>query len=613
MSFDSIRSLGTLPLDCSQHHAIIFGTNAIDYFGSDSSEERKNQVFETLEKFVSSGGHLFMFGSFNGRNAERLKIFGIHTGFVHNDYFRPVPGRTEVLFRGSENLIPAPAKIRSYGNFAIDEDRISVVMLRRGTAGDSGEEGAEQDPESPVLATLVYGRGRVSYSPTEPSANGLWLVPIAVNWIARGAPTNLEQLETEVVVSKSLLRSKNSNSSKSFPQETLQAIETELVQQFSAELASLDSSDSELQFATALREAAKVEESLAKRFVLTKLAWQHMAAGGDVMTASTILSDATDRYSFDRITAQLELLPTIEKVSAATADLATLERLLRWADDAEVEHRYIEAELFTELAKRIADLSDEPSLKKAIHTRVEFLKPLVIAQKEVLSDIERPRQSVLDADAKSRLGRFYALSCGDWELGLPLIAEGSHEALRKCAELDLKSPSTATAQVALAELWSSVLDEASELQILATKKRSRYWYRKALPYLVGDENAKTEAKIADLQLPRIEWTFLLQLDGSGRLEISREGISWTDLYGVPVDLIRVNSQRWSLGDADVFPNRAAAQFVPERTALEYPRVRRVTGRGLVALERNAGGRIVVNLNDVPEGADFYEFVIDVVR
>lgn len=613
LGFNSIPSLDTLPLDCSKVHAIILGSNAIDFFGGEEQSPHQLQVFSTLEKFVASGGHLLLFGSYNGRNSEHLVTFGIHTSFYHNDFFRPVPGRTDILFAGFENTVPAPALVRSMGNVTIDADRTSVTMLKRGTASESGQPGTDFEPDGPVLATLAYQRGRVSYCPVEPSAGGLWLVPIAVSWIGRGAPTNEDQLNSDVVVPKSLLRTKNTSITPAFKPSELKAVEQQLGQEYASEVAGLRTPEQERGFADALREKSKSEANPARKFSLTKMAWQHQFAGGDFTAAADILANAANQYNFDLIESRLELLPVLEQTNPTAGAVQTIELLLNWASEAEAVFHFVEAKRFADLAQQVATSASDSTLVQVVNDRIVALEPLVAAQQAVAADLTPAPGTKRDADAQSRLGRFIALSARDWELGLPLLAKGSNSQLGECAKLDLAAPDDPHRQMELAELWSRSDDDLTQLEHHGAQERARYWYLRALQSTKGAERTQITAALAALDLPRVELKIQMRVDGSGQLEISQEGVRWKDYYGTPVTQIHVNSQTWSAADAAVLINQGTTQFLQAGASLDHPQIRRLRGRGMVALQRNSTGVILVNINDVPGGSDDYEFIVDVVR
>lgn len=613
VEIDSIPSLLTLPLDCSNLHAIILGSNAVDFLGGKRKAERKSQVFATLEEFVAEGGHLFVFGSYNGRNSERLTKFGIHTTPNHNDYFRAVPGRTEVLFSGSEKLIPTPALAHSQANFSVDQDRLSVVMLQRGVAVAPVKPKNQSFPDGPVIATVAYKRGRVTYCAVEPMVKALWLVPVAVKWIARGAPTNHEQLEENVVVPRSLLRTRNDRQILAFDPSVFAAAQDWLDQEFGSELSGLTTPADKLRFADVLMTREKQEKQYARRFALTRSAWQLAADGGDFGAADAILSEAATVYTFDQSEARLQLVPTIEKATVSTSAGETTERLIEWSDNARSLHQYAHVKKFLLLAQQLITDSPNAALTQAVAGRLAGLDSLVAARELVATDLEHEETIDADGAVKTRLGRFFALSVRDFERGIPLLADGSNAILQECAKLDLEQPVETDQQVQLADQWLTATEGLTPLELQGVQQRARHWYLIALPSLAGVNRNEVTAKIAKLESPRTELRFQMQVDGAGRLEISRNGIQWTDHFGTPVAEIKVGPHSWTTDDMPVFLNSGRTKSLPDNASLDFPRLRKTAGRGMVTLERNSLGLVIVNINDVPSGNDNYDFSVELIR
>lgn len=165
-SFDSERK------DYSAYHTIMTGSNKMDYWGA--AARKTPESFQWLDNFMKRGGHLVVFGAYNGRNFHQLKPYGIKTGYNHNSTFTEEPGQTEVFFKGSEKLIPANKQMRSAGNFSCSEDH--TVLLRRGD-------------KRPAVVTLKVGKGRLTVTMVEPEWIGdYWLIDVMTNWLVRGGP-----------------------------------------------------------------------------------------------------------------------------------------------------------------------------------------------------------------------------------------------------------------------------------------------------------------------------------------------------------------------------------------------------------------------------------------
>lgn len=162
--------------DTSEFHTIIAGRNCMDTFGS--KDQQQPEAFAHLVSFVENGGHLVLCGSWNGRNCGHLKVFGISTGFVHNSYFDPVPGVTELFVKGCESELPANQHLQQTGTIKCSQPYVPLLLRK----------GQKRDGQAAVL-TMSYGKGRFTMTTCEPFWKGdNWLLTVFVSWIARGSP-----------------------------------------------------------------------------------------------------------------------------------------------------------------------------------------------------------------------------------------------------------------------------------------------------------------------------------------------------------------------------------------------------------------------------------------
>ena len=77
---DRRESIDLKQQDYSAYHLIVGLSNFMDGYGY----EQNPPDFDPLERFVANGGHLLLFGTFNGRNSQNLQRFGISTGLMPN-------------------------------------------------------------------------------------------------------------------------------------------------------------------------------------------------------------------------------------------------------------------------------------------------------------------------------------------------------------------------------------------------------------------------------------------------------------------------------------------------------------------------------------------------
>lgn len=184
LPFQIVPSFPPPEFDYSQFSLIVVGTNAMDEWGQ---PERKDPAsFRSIEAFAKAGGHLVVFNTFNGRNLEHLRQFGIQSSTQHATTYQAIPRVTEILFDGSERLVPEGSYLRQAGNYTVDQPHLD--LLRRGAEMGEGA----------VVSTIPYGAGRVTYSSVEPGFGeppGYWLVQIMIRWAARGAPVSKADLQ----------------------------------------------------------------------------------------------------------------------------------------------------------------------------------------------------------------------------------------------------------------------------------------------------------------------------------------------------------------------------------------------------------------------------------
>ncbi|HEX5103825.1 MAG TPA: hypothetical protein VFV87_08450, partial [Pirellulaceae bacterium] len=162
--------------DYAKFHTLLAGSNAMDYFGQDHT--RQPEAFGHIERFVAEGGHLVLFGVFDGRNCENLARFGVYTEARHAETFQSVGRATELLLQDVEPLVPKDGRMKSCG--AIQCAVPHEVLLRIGLGRREGET---------AMISLPYKAGRVTFTECEPHAAGdWWLMEAVIGWIARGAP-----------------------------------------------------------------------------------------------------------------------------------------------------------------------------------------------------------------------------------------------------------------------------------------------------------------------------------------------------------------------------------------------------------------------------------------
>ncbi|MBS0201446.1 MAG: hypothetical protein JSS49_01005 [Planctomycetes bacterium] len=185
LPFDLVADFPGPGFDYKEYSLIVTGTNVMEYWAREESRKAP-AAFQSIIDFVSAGGHLLVFNSWNGNHMEHLRPFGIHASYYHTNEYRAVPGATEILFNGVESLVPEGTYLKQSGNFRVEVPH--KILMRRGIGSLENE---------PTIATLRHGAGRVTYTSVEPGFGepcGFWMVHVLTRWAGRGGPLTTKDL-----------------------------------------------------------------------------------------------------------------------------------------------------------------------------------------------------------------------------------------------------------------------------------------------------------------------------------------------------------------------------------------------------------------------------------
>ena len=458
-------------------------------------------AFDHIERFVAEGGHLVLFGTFNGRNCEHLNRFGIKTGFVHAWEFRTVPGRADVLFKGSETVVPTSGKLQSTGHFSIEVPHVS--LLERGPAKQT------VPFLGSALATLAYKKGRVTFTQAEPGAHedDLWLVTAVMTWAARGAPTSIEQLDQQVVLDEQALANRRRRKVLAVPSDAEQrAAEQTIHEALRDEFSTATKSDRKPALAGKLIQMAQTESNPATVFVCFRLARDLYAESGNPAKAFTTIDQLGERFQIDIADMQLEAVRVASKTMRDPISAGELAKAcLDLADDLAAVGRYDVATTVANLSKTAAQTAKHRHYQSLI---VPLTRRLGVIQKE--SDrLKAFRQALAtdstNAEANMEIGKFQCLTLRNWEVGLPQLAQGSDPVLRQLAEAEQKGTDDPNAQVALGDFWVAQSSKLTPATRPAAQSRARFWYSRAVSKMSGLE--KTSWKRRSRRFPRPSLSF----------------------------------------------------------------------------------------------------------
>ena len=109
------------------------------------------------------------------------------------------------------------------------------------------------------------------------------------------------------------------------------------------------------------------------------------------------------------------------------------------------------------------------------------------------------KASPADPAANLAIGRYKCFVRSQWEIGLPMLINGSNASLRTIAAHDLMNPTAASDEEQLAgEWWEFAPKEPAGITRQSIQSRAAYWYGKAIPQLIGLKKLTAEKRVAEV-------------------------------------------------------------------------------------------------------------------
>src|SRR5438309_1601268 len=105
-----------------------------------------------------------------------------------------------------------------------------------------------------------------------------------------------------------------------------------------------------------------------------------------------------------------------------------------------------------------------------------------------------------DAEECGRVGRYFCFYKGDWVAGLPLIAKGPENGLKKLAQDDLAAANDPPRRLAIGDGWWELSANQNWLARKHLQARAAWWYRQVLPELGGIHRSIVQKRIEAVEL-----------------------------------------------------------------------------------------------------------------
>ncbi|MCI0358275.1 MAG: hypothetical protein L0211_07315 [Planctomycetaceae bacterium] len=245
-----------------------------------------------------------------------------------------------------------------------------------------------------------------------------------------------------------------------------------------------------------LNAAADTKDDPVGRFALLQRAADLAAAGGDLPTAAEAIDQQARSHAVDAPQMKFQAAEAASKaVRFPTQHESFGNDLLPVLDASIAADRYEIAQRLAELLVHSAKVARNQKLASSASNLHAEVEQLVTEYKTLAEPLARHKSGAASPADKLILGKFYCFLKGDWNVGLPLLAESGDELLGRYAADELAVPTEPADQLKLADCWWSCAEEAKGLRAQRIRQHAAIWYQRALPQLAGLSAAKAKRNI----------------------------------------------------------------------------------------------------------------------
>ncbi|MEI8196719.1 MAG: hypothetical protein WCI73_12545, partial [Phycisphaerae bacterium] len=157
--------------------------------------------------------------------------------------------------------------------------------------------------------------------------------------------------------------------------------------------------------------------------------------------------------------------------------------------------RYDLARSLADTALATARAANDAELVRQANVTAAQIRDIEYAFADVKKFLQILADQPTDPTANFKVGKFRCFLQGDWDRGLPLLAQGSDPMLKALAIQDRAGAAEFAAQVKLGNAWWDASDKDSGTAKLSYQKRAVLWYNQALPNLTGPAKSQVESRL----------------------------------------------------------------------------------------------------------------------
>ncbi len=260
--------------------------------------------------------------------------------------------------------------------------------------------------------------------------------------------------------------------------------------------------------AALLQQARDTTESPALRFVALREARDLAAGAGDITGAFQAVADLAREFAADPLLMKADVLTRAgQKATTPEAQRMLAETALTLVDEALGGEAPFEAVRLLGLAEEQATRAKSLALIARIQKRARELETLRKDFEAIRPAAEKLRSNPRDPEASLTMGRYYALTKGNWTRALPLLARGADAKLRELARRDLAGPTSDAERAAVGDAWWALAEQTPEPAKTQLQQRAAFWYRQAVAGLAGAAKERATKRMGTVQTVGLIRTF----------------------------------------------------------------------------------------------------------
>lgn len=244
-----------------------------------------------------------------------------------------------------------------------------------------------------------------------------------------------------------------------------------------------------------IEEAEATKGDDAGRYVLLRVARDIAAQSGDYSTAASAVEQMAAVYTVDELQTKADTAAVVAKaIHSSQAQLELALAVGSVVEDAVASDRYQIAKPMASLALSCAQKGRDAGTVKRLLARKNEIELLATEFPKIRDALTLLETMPSDATANLAVGRFYCLRKGQWENGLPYLAEASDGPLKSAAVLELSDEQDA---LKIGDGWWEYGEGQKGLVREHVRRHAAYWYDKAFSGLSGLAKAKVQKRLEE--------------------------------------------------------------------------------------------------------------------